>query len=205
MLTPVVSALALLTLAALPPVMEGDIVFQMSDAPQAAAVSAATGSPIGHVGIVTFVDGAPHVYEASGPVGLVTLRRFKARGVGGKLWVKRLRDRDRVLTPAALERMRRVARSFQGRPYDLYFQWDKARLYCSELVYDIYLAGAGVSIGRVQQVGDLDLSSPVVKRLVTKRFKRQLKTPLDESELIITPVAMFEDPRLFAVSSPPEP
>ncbi|MGB0592426.1 MAG: YiiX/YebB-like N1pC/P60 family cysteine hydrolase [Myxococcota bacterium] len=202
MLASFVSALSLLVVTAHPPVMEGDIVFHVSDTPQAAAVSAATGSPIGHVGIVTLVDGEPHVYEAAGPVGMVSLAQFKRRGVGGKLWVKRLKDRDQVLTPQVLARMRKVARSYQGRPYDLYFQWSKARLYCSELVYDIYLVGAGVSIGQVQQVGDLDLTSKIVKRLITKRFKRQLKRPLDKSELIITPVAMFEDPRLMTVSAP---
>ena len=202
MLTTLVSAFSLMTLTALPPVMEGDIVFHVSDAPQATAVAAATRSPIGHVGIVTIIDGEPHVYEAAGPVGMVSLKSFKRRGVGGKLWVKRLKDREEVLTPKVLERMRKVGRSYQGRPYDLYFQWDKARLYCSELVYDIYLVGAGVSIGRVQQVGDLDLSSPVVKRLITKRFKRKLKKPLDRSELIITPVAMFDDPRLVTVAAP---
>ena len=98
--------------------------------------------------------------------------------------------------------MKRVALSFKGRPYDQFFQWDTRRLYCSELVHDIYLVGAGLSIGRVQQIGDLNLSSPVVQRLITRRFKKVLKRPLDTQELIITPVAMFEDPRLVTVVAP---
>lgn len=196
-------ALSLVALSSAPEVLEGDLVFQESKARQALAISKATQSPIGHVGIVTIIDGEPYVYEAAGPVGLVSLERFTKRGLGGRLWVKRLKDRDRVLTEEALSAMRRVALSFKGRPYDLYFQWDKRRLYCSELVYDIYLLGAGVSLGRVQQVGDLDLSSPEVKRLIGERYRRTLKRALDTSELIITPVSLFEDPRLITVSAPP--
>ena len=198
-----IATLTLLPLATPPVLMEGDLVFQRSKSPQAEAIALATQSPIGHVGIVTMVKGVPHVYEAAGPVGVVTLERFKARGVDGKLWVKRLRNRDAHLTPGVLEAMHRVGRSFWGRPYDRYFQWDKRRLYCSELVYDIYLLGAGVSLGKVQQVGDLDLSSPAVKRLISKRYKARLKRSLDLSELIITPASLFADPRLITVSAPP--
>ena len=71
--------------AAMPPLMEGDLVFQESRSAQADAVKAATGSPITHMGIVTLVGGQPHVYEANGPVGRTSLQSWKRRGVGQRL------------------------------------------------------------------------------------------------------------------------
>ena len=166
------------------------------------AVEAATGSELTHMGVVTLVAGEPHVYEASGPVGLTPVDEWIARGVEQRFWVRRLRERERLLSPETLERMHAVARSFAGRPYDRYFQWGARRLYCSELVYNIYLVGAGLSLGQVQQLGELDLSSKVVKRLIKERFHRQLKRPLDTQELVITPVAIFNDQRLESVWPP---
>jgi hypothetical protein len=185
-----------------PTLLEGDLVFQESRSSQARAVQAATGSPITHMGIVTLVDGRPHVFEAVSPatgrVGATPLSRWRARGVGGKLWVKRISDREARLTPEVLARMTAVGESFLGRRYDPLFQWDKRRMYCSELVYDIYLVGAGISLGRVQQIGDLNLTSRVVQRLI----KARMKDRLDKSELIITPASIFGDPDLVTISAP---
>jgi len=180
----------------------GDIVFHESQSRQSGAIKAATGSDITHVGIVFFKDGTPYVFEAVNPktgrVGLTSYARWKARGVLNKIWVKRLKERDSKLTTAVETRMSEVGKSFTGRKYDRRFQWGKNRIYCSELVYDIYLVGAGISLGAVQQIRDLNLKPKVVKKLIRDRMKNKL----DGSELIITPISLFNDERLKTIIEP---
>lgn len=82
-------------------------------------------------------EGRWFVYEAVQPVKLTPLSAWTARGRNGHFVVKRLRDVS-LLTPAVLTRMRRVGKRFRGRSYDLYFEWNDERIYCSELVWKVY-------------------------------------------------------------------
>ncbi len=63
--------------------------------------------------------------------------------------VKRLKDRDAVLSREVLEAMRRVGETMAGKPYDLKFGWSDDLIYCSELVWKIYERGAGVRVGEL--------------------------------------------------------
>jgi len=149
------------------------------------------------MGVIEWVKGKPMVVEAVGPVKRTPLQRWVRRGVDGHVVVKRLRARERLLTPSNLARMGRVAKRFMGTPYDGLFQWGHKALYCSELVYLVYLGGAGISLGEIQRVGDLNLAPESVRRLIKKR----LGARLDHSEPIITPASIFADPRLTTVYS----
>jgi hypothetical protein len=176
----------------------GDLVFQMSRSGQSAAVALATHSRFTHMGIVEIAqDGNPVVLEAVQPVRRTPLEEWAARGVGGHVWVRRLRDAATVLTPSALERMHSVGDGFVGRPYDLQFQWEDGRLYCSELAFKVYERGAGIRIGALQRAGDMDLASPAVQAKIKQRFGPGATFNPDEP--VITPQAMFEDSRLVTV------
>jgi hypothetical protein len=178
---------------------DGDIVFQTSHSRQSAAVALATRSRLTHMGVV-FVDrGEPWVLEAVEPVKRTPFEAWRRRGEGGRVWVKRLRDARYVLTPAVVARMRLTGEGWLGRHYDLQFRWDDERLYCSELVYKLYERGAGVRIGRVQRAGEMALASPEVQRKLRDRFRDSAFSP---DEPVITPQAMFDDPRLALVDGP---
>ncbi|HEY0157606.1 MAG TPA: YiiX family permuted papain-like enzyme [Thermoanaerobaculia bacterium] len=166
---------------------DGDIIFHESQSGQSRAIQAATKSRYSHMGILYRVNGQWQVYEAVQPVKLTPLKRWIARGKGGHFVVKRLRDAA-VLTPATLARMRRAGERFRGKPYDLTFEWNDGRIYCSELVWKIYKLGAGVEIGRLQRLREFDLSHPAVKQKMRERYGS--KIPLDEP--VISPAAMFE-------------
>ena len=180
---------------ALPPVRDGDVVFQTSRSAQSLAIQRATRSPWSHMGIVFLRGGEPWVVEAVEPVKATPLASWIARGEGGRVAVKRLRDADRALTPAAVAALRREAERFLGRHYDLAFGWSDERVYCSELVWKAYERALGRKLGALERLGAFDLTDPVVKRKLAERYGRAV--PLDEP--VISPAAVFGSEELVEV------
>ena len=174
---------------------DGDIIFHESQSSQSRAIQLATKSRYSHMGILYRRSGSWFVFEAVQPVKLTPFAAWVKRGKDGHFVVKRLRDHSR-LTPPVLSRMRRVGDRFKGRPYDLAFEWSDARIYCSELVWKIYKDGAGVEVGRLQRLGDFDLSHPAVRQKVRERYGARL--PLDEP--VISPSAIFDSALLVEVA-----
>jgi len=174
----------------------GDLIFHQSRSAQSQAIQAATHSRYSHMGMLWRQDGQWMVYEAVDPVQLTPLRDWVRRGAGGHFVVKRLRD-ESVLTRDVLTRMREVGERYRGKPYDLYFGWSDDRIYCSELVWKIYEAGAGVEIGRLQRLRAFDLSAPLVRKKLRERYGAHV--PLDEP--VISPSAMFDSDKLVEVIS----
>ena len=175
---------------------DGDIIFHTSRSSQSIAVQKATHSPYSHMGMIFFRRGEPYVYEAIGPVQYTPLPRWIARGDGGHYVVKRLRQADRLLTPQAQAKLRRAAGRFQGKPYDLTFEWSDERIYCSELVWKIYDRALGVRIGRTQQLRDFDLTDPAVIAKMQQRYGDRV--PLQET--VISPGEMFAADALVVVA-----
>jgi hypothetical protein len=174
---------------------DGDIIFHESRSSQSRAIQLATKSRYSHMGIVYRQNGRWYVYEAVQPVKLTPLSDWTARGNNGHFVVKRLRD-TRVLTPAVLKRMRTIGDRYRGRSYDLYFEWDDDRIYCSELVWKIYKLGAGVEIGRLQKLREFDLSHAAVRAMMRERYGNRI--PRDEP--VISPAAMFDSTALVEVT-----
>jgi hypothetical protein len=174
---------------------DGDIIFQTSRSAQSIAIQKATHSKYSHMGIIFFRDGKPYVYEAIKTVQYTPLNKWIARGDGGHYVIKRLREADRILTPNAVTKLRDAAKKFQGRPYDLTFEWSDDRIYCSELVWKIYDRGIGVQVGRLQKLRDFDLSDPIVKAKMQERYGNRV--PMDET--VISPNEMFSSKLLIVV------
>jgi hypothetical protein len=176
-------------------VREGDIIFHTSRSSQSLAIQRATGSRYSHMGIIFIRNGAPVVYEAVQTVRYTPLKRWTARGEGGHFVVKRLADADRILTAEALGKLRRAAAMFEGRPYDLTFEWSDDRIYCSELVWKIYERALGIQIGSLQRLREFRLDDPAVRKKMKERYGNAV--PRDEK--VISPAAMFDASNLTAV------
>ena len=172
----------------------GDIIFQDSPSSQSQAIKLATHSDFSHVGIVYNQNGKSYVYEAVGPVILTPLTVWINSGIDKHYVVKRLKNRA-VLTPTVLQNMQQIAKNFANRPYDALFGWSDARLYCSELVWKIYKRGAGIELGKLKKLKEFDLSHPVVKSLLQKRYGKHI--PLNET--VIDPQGLFDSSLLETV------
>jgi hypothetical protein len=174
---------------------DGDIIFHTSRSAQSLAIQKATHSRYSHMGIIFFRDGSPYVYEAIQTVQYTPFKKWTAWGEGGHYVVKRLRDADRILTLKAVAALRQAAGTFQGKPYDLTFEWSDDRIYCSELVWKIYNRGLGIRVGRLQKLREFDLSDPAVQAKMQERYGNAV--PLDET--VISPGEMFSFGRLTTV------
>ena len=169
-----------------PRFQDGDIVLQTSQSSQSQAIQLATHSKWSHVGIIFHRGSTPYVYEARGPVGFRSLRDFVLSGVGGKYLVRRLRQ---GLSFSDVQKLSQEGQKFLSKPYDIYFEWTNERIYCSELVWKMYKNALGVTIGALQKLGDYDLSSPQVQKIIVERYGSDV--PLNED--VISPEAIASE------------
>lgn len=175
---------------------EGDLIFQTSLSGQSQAIQLATRSPYSHCGIIFKEEGKFYVFEAIQPVSRTPLERWIARGKQGKYVVKRLKKSDLDTNPKTIMEMKSLAKSFLGRPYDSYFEWSDENMYCSEYIWKIYQQTTGLELGRLQKLGDFDLSHPIVQKKLKQRYGANV--PLEEK--VISPAAIFESALLESVS-----
>ena len=174
---------------------EGDLIFQTSRSSQSIAIQHATASAWSHMGMIVLREGKPYVLEAAQTVRTTPLANWIARGERGHFTIKRLREADKLLTPAAPGLLERAAHPLLGRAYDTTFEWSDERMYCSELVWKIYHRALGIDIGQLQRIRDFNLADPIVAAVMKQRYGAAV--PLDET--VIAPVAMYDSLLLMTV------
>lgn len=197
------------SVAALPELKDGDVVFHSSRSTQSTAIWMASGSLYTHMGMIKHRDGMPYVVEAVGPVREISLEDWIAEGLGGRLSVMRFKN----LTNEDAGKVLNAAEAYMGLPYDPYFTFGKDRIYCSELVYYAFKEGLSEDLGKVQKIKDLNLDNRAVKALIAERWegyppcqKAEVGSleqclPILYEEELITPVSISEDSRLEPVYS----
>ena len=177
---------------------EGDIIFQTSLSAQSKAIQLATHSKYSHCGIIYKNEAGRYlVFEAIQPVKTTPLLAWVARGEGSHFAVKRLKDADKVLTPQAVLKMKSVGKAMNGKDYDLYFEWNNDRIYCSELVWKMYKEATGLEVGHLQKLKDFDLDNPAVQKKLRERYGKNI--PIDEK--VISPSEIFDSELLTTVAT----
>jgi uncharacterized protein YycO len=175
----------------------GDLIFQTSLSGQSKAIQFATHSEYSHCGII-YKHGEHYVVlEAIQTVRETPLEKWIARGQDGHYVIKRLKTAADVLTPATLQKMKKVGDGFSGKSYDLCFEWSDTKLYCSELIWKIYQRATGLEIGKLEKLRDFDLTSPEVMQKLTERYGDHI--PLDET--VISPASIYNSDLLTTVKS----
>ena len=178
-------------------IKNGDLIFQTSLSGQSKAIQVATHSKYSHCGLI-YKDGNDFfVFEAVQPVKRTQLDKWIARGQNGKFVIKRLKNAEQVLTPAALQKMKQVGEEFTGKNYDLTFEWSDNKIYCSELIWKVYQRATGLEVGKLQKLSDFDLTNEVVKKKMIERYGD--KIPMNE--IVISPSSIFESQLLTTVKT----
>lgn len=193
-------------LAAEPALRDGDLVFQQSQSRQSAAILAATGSPLTHMGIVHMRDGKPYVIEAWRTVRETPLADWIARGENGRYRVYRYRDLSTAQAATAIGE----ALAMEGRPYDPFFRPGDDAIYCSELVR-LAFAAAGIDLGAMEAIGDLETEGPAVRAIFAERWRMhpdcgdagdaQACWERVAIQPIVTPASIAADRRLALIRS----
>lgn len=176
-------------------IQNGDIIFQTSKSTQSKAIQMATNSKYSHMGIIYENEGQFLVYEAVQPVKLTPLKDWINRGENGHYVIKRLANADKVLTNSTLTKMKQLGEQFNGKPYDIYFEWSDDKIYCSELVWKIYKQAVNIEIGQLEKLADFDLSNDIVRAKMKERYGDNI--PMDEK--VISPAAMFNSDKLITI------
>ncbi len=190
----------------LPPLKDGDMVFQTTMDVQSWAVIFASHSPYTHMGFIRLTKRGAVVVEAVGPVKETPLQDWMVRGSGMRVSIMRLKDLTEADAKAALA----AARKHYGKPYDIYFLPGDDAFYCSELVYDSFKR-TGVTVGEMQKVGELG-QSYAMDKIIAARWPsyppcRKDGMTLDKCRAIImdqplvTPASLARDSRVEMVWS----
>lgn len=178
-------------------IREGDLIFQTSLSGQSMAIQLATHSQYSHCGIIHLKGSDFFVYEAVEPLKWTALNKWISRGQDEHYVIKRLKNADQVLTPPTLKKMEQIEETFQGKHYDLYFEWTNDKMYCSELIWKVYKEATGLEIGKLEKLKDLDLTSKPVKQKMKERYGDNI--PFDET--VITPISIYNSELLMQVTS----
>jgi hypothetical protein len=165
---------------------EGDLVFQsFPPNPLTQTIEGVSESPLSHCGIVAGENGRWVVWEAIGPVKATPLREWIARGRRRAVAVYRLQPPH----DAQIPRIVAAAREYRGLPYDMRYRWDDRAIYCSELVAKAARDGAGLALGKMEKLGDLNWRPHEAKI----RILEGGPPPLDLE--MVTPVSLVRDPK----------
>lgn len=173
----------------------GDIIFHISQSAQSKAIQLATKSEYTHCGIILKQNDEYFVFEAIQPVKLTPLNKWIARGKNKHYVVKRLKNAGEILNPEVLKMMQKIGKSFIGKDYDLTFEWNDDKIYCSELIWKIYKRGADIEIGELEKLSDFDLTDKTVKAKMKERYGNNI--PLNET--VISPLSIFNSELLITI------
>ena len=122
------------------------------------------------------------VIEAIGPVKETPLPAWIAQGRDNAFVAYRLRaplaNKVRAIIAAA-ER-------YKGRPYDIHYDLDDDRIYCSELIHKAVRDATGCNLGRMRKLGELNWRpyEKVIRSIENGALPldRRMITPRDLSE-----------------------
>jgi uncharacterized protein YycO len=177
-------------------IQSGDLIFHTSQSRQSKAIQLATHSTYSHCGIIFNRNNDWYVIEAAQPIKWTPLSQWIARGKNGHYVIKRLSD-SQALTTNKVQQLKKAAEQHLGKNYDLTFEWADDKIYCSELIWKAYKSALDVEVGKLQQLSEFDLTDPIVKSMMQKRYGT--KIPL--TEIVISPQAIFESERLKTVKA----
>ncbi len=173
------------------PAKEGDIIFQsLAGIELADVIEGATQSPYSHSGMVIKKNELWYVREAAGPVQDTLLLLWIARGYENKFAVFRLKPAYQKYIPAMIEE----SEEFMGLPYDMLYELDDEKIYCSELIYKAFLNVSGEKLGRLRKLKELNWQP-------YKEFIIDLAGELPLERLMITPKDLSEAKQLEKVFS----
>ncbi len=164
----------------------GDILFQHLPGKLGSVICDVTNSPLSHCGMVVERQGELQVIEAVGPVRYISLKKWLQQGDQGHFMQMRLKG----VSAKQIDSTIAAAEIMLGRPYDIQYELDDGKIYCSELVYKAWLNGTEIEVGEKEKLGSLKWQG-------NEAFIRTItggSIPLER--VMVTPASVARCPRL---------
>lgn len=182
------------SLAAMPIIMEGDLVFQNADDKQSLLLGKATKSKYNNVGIVYMrpKDRLYMVFDVRDSLHSVPLSEWIANGNGQHVALLRLKDANIILNEKKTQSLKATAKLLRGIKYDPYFNWNNEGFYCSELVWKLFKDGASIEISTPGKLSQLDLTDPAL----LKQMKTKYGAAIPKDETLVTPDDLYHSPKM---------
>ncbi|MCK5581309.1 MAG: hypothetical protein KAJ18_08560 [Candidatus Omnitrophica bacterium] len=133
-------------------IREGDFIFQHLPGKLLRIISDVTQSQYSHCGIIVKKNNKFYVLEAIGPVKETPLNQWISYGIKDQFTIVRLKKHYQKNIPQIIK----AAYQFQGLPYDIQYEWDDQKIYCSELIYKAAKRGAGIELANFKRLGELN-------------------------------------------------
>ncbi|HEY4245425.1 MAG TPA: YiiX/YebB-like N1pC/P60 family cysteine hydrolase [Lacunisphaera sp.] len=169
---------------------EGDVLLQsLPHSELADAIETASQSPWSHCGILVKRDGHWQVAQALMDVHYTPLIEYLIQGRDLRVTSFRVKD----LTQEQKAKVQVGITKLLGKPYDINYEPDDRKIYCSELVWKVYDRELGIHWGEWQAFGTLNWK-PVE---VFVRSVERGKVPLDR--MMITPVGLTKTEKVVPV------
>lgn len=173
----------------------GDIVFTCIGTTLFGQVSTASRCWCNHVGMITGHDGQDYlVAESRIPFsGVTTLSQFIRRSEGHRYAIRRLQG------GLSAEQKLSVMEQVPSRLHKLYhtgFNYDSPRQFCSKFVFDIYMDGLNVSVGRIETFRQLLEDNPGARLLFWKLW---FLGAVPWGRKTVTPASLWKHPGLALV------
>ncbi len=186
-----------LHMVTLPPVMEGDIVFQIDTSEQCKAFGAATGSKYNNMGII-FIRPLGNLYmvlEAKDSAHTMPLTEWVDAGQGQHVALMRLKNANMLLTDKKTIDLKKVMRSCKGKMNDHYFSWSDDEVYCSEMVWKVYHEGLHIDLSTPRKLSEFNLTGP----LVSQQMKNKYNGKIPKDEKVVSPDDIFHSQHLTLI------
>ena len=152
---------------------EGDIVFIESQSSQSPYIKIGTMSKWTHCGVVVNTPEGMKVLEASKTVRLTPFAKFIGTAKNDNWCIRR--PKQKISAPINYHK-------YLGQPYDLEFKFDNGKMYCSELVWLVYM-DQGIELCKPRKVSSFMMTRiPKVQKLMNKRnisMSQEAVAPVD--------------------------
>ena len=133
-------------------IKEGDFIFQNIHGKLFRVIQDVTGSPLTHCGIIIKKRNQWYVIEGIGPVKLTPLNEWVHRGIGREVVIVRLKEEYQKHIPEIIK----ASYQYLDRPYDIQYEWDDEKIYCSELIYKSVKKATGIKLAEFRKLGDMN-------------------------------------------------
>jgi hypothetical protein len=184
-------------LVALPPVFEGDLVFQVNDDPVSLEWQKATGSKYSNVGMI-FIRPRDQMYmvaEVLDSVHIMPLSDWVSRGQGQHVALLRLKNSNAILSEKKTEKLKAGVKAYKKLKGDPYFSWGDDAMYNSELIWKIYSNVLKIDLCTPQTLGSFNLNNEPLKSRLDKQYGG--KIPKDDKAVSVD--NLYKSPKLEVI------